>query len=325
MSEQQSNKQSGNGIIVGSVGGLYSVRLDESPDRITFCRAKGSFRHMELTPLVGDRVEVALGEQPSHPPQGRGRDKEVEVGGVISQIAERRNSLIRPPMSNLDYIFVTMAAASPEPILHTVDKLCCIAEFNHITPVIVVGKCELDPDKAMQIKEIYEKAGYAVFVLSCYTGVGLDELRAFVNDALPGHIAAFAGASGVGKSSLMNALFPSLGLEVSDISRKIERGKHTTRRVDLFPALGGYIADTPGFSMLDFERFDFFGKDDLAHTFRELRAHLGGCRYTKCTHTKEEGCAVIAALENGEIAPSRHASYVELFEILKKKKDWERK
>ena len=123
----------------------------------------------------------------------------------------------------------------------------------------------------------------------------------------------------------MNILFPDLSLEVSDISRKIERGRHTTRKVDLFPAGGGYIADTPGFSMLDFERFDFFAKDDLAHTFREFRELLGSCRYTKCTHTKEEGCAIIEALHEGSISESRHASYVELFDILKKKKDWDKK
>lgn len=330
MTDIQGRKEAGeSGIIVGGVGGLYSVRLDKHPDEITFCRAKGSFRHKDVTPLVGDRVLVntsasATAELSAQEKHSK-KDAQVEIGGVICEILDRKNALIRPPMANLDYIFVTMASASPEPILHTVDKLCCIAEFNGITPVIVVGKCELDREKAQSIKQIYESAGYRVFTLSCYTGEGTEEIRRFVLDVLPSHIAAFAGASGVGKSSLMNLLFPDLGLEVSDISRKIERGRHTTRRVDLFPARGGYIADTPGFSMLDFERFDFFGKDDLAATFREFRDLLGECRYTKCTHTKEEGCAIIEAVRDGRIAESRHASYVELFEILKKKKAWDKK
>ena len=143
-----------------------------------------------------------------------------------------------------------------------------------------------------------------------------------------GKISAFSGASGVGKSTLLNRIFPTLGLETGDLSHRIERGKNTTRSVELYPLSeetdGGYLADTPGFTMLDFERFDFFGKDDLFDTFREFRRFSGNCRYTKCTHTKEEGCAVLEAVKVGEIPKSRHQSYTQLYEVLKSKNAWKK-
>ena len=294
------------GRIIKGVGGLYTVRLS---DRDLQCRARGSFRHSNITPLVGDCVKLGIDERGD---------------AVIDRIDERKNSLIRPPLANIDYIFVTMAAASPKPMLDMTDKLCAILEHNYITPVIVVGKCELDREYANEIKSIYEKAGYRVFILSCVTGEGIDEIQAFVDGNLAGKISAFAGASGVGKSTLLNKLFPSLELGTGEVSRKVERGKHTTRTVTLFEVCGegGYLADTPGFSMLDFDRFDFFDIENLPNVFPEIHECVGLCKYTKCSHTKEEGCEVLKKVRRGEMAKSRHDSYVELYNVLKNKPKW---
>lgn len=316
------------GKIIQGVGGLYTVSdlhgLSTSegcgtdqisvPDTIE-CRARGVFRHNRIKPLVGDEVEVTFED---------GGDDETSMKNVqIAEILPRKNSLIRPPLANLDTVFVAMASSCPKPMPEATDKLLSILEFNKIDAVVVIGKCELDGDEAQRLKEIYTLAGYRVFVLSCKTGEGVDEIKDFVREELCGKIAAFAGASGVGKSTLMNEIFPGLDLETSGVSEKIERGKNTTRTTRLFPLEGGgYLADTPGFSMLDFERFDFFTKEDLPETMREFREYLGKCRYTKCTHTKDEGCAVLEALRDGKIAKSRHDSYLELYAVLKEKKAW---
>lgn len=316
------------GTIVKGVGGLYTVRLTASPlhpvGTLLSCRARGSFRHAHTSPLPGDEVTVLLtaegeGERPRRGKDGGG-------GSVIWEIHPRTNALIRPPIANLNYLFITMAAAAPDPILATVDKLIAIGEFNSIEPVIVITKRELNPSYARQLEELYSLCGFSCFSVSAVSGEGISALEAWMADHLPNRISAFAGASGIGKSTLMNRLFPHLSLSTSEISRKIERGKHTTRQVELFPlsedAQCGYIADTPGFSMLDFERFDFFEKDDLPRTMREFLPYLGDCRYTKCSHTKEEGCAILRAVQEGHIPPSRHESYLELYEILKNKKKW---
>ncbi len=307
------------GKIIKGVGGLYTVRL-LSGDRDTVkCRARGSFRHEHITPLAGDTVTLI-------PDMGTGKDKNGTAGYVIDSIDERKNALIRPPMANLDYLFITMASASPTPILATTDKLIAIAEFNGIEPIIVITKNELSPTLAESICADYTKCGFTCFSLSAKEDVGIEPIDSFIKEKMKGRTAAFAGASGIGKSTLMNRLFPSLCLSTSEISRKIERGRHTTREVELFPlsedADCGYIADTPGFSMLDFERFDFFGKDDLVSTFREFDPYIGACRYTKCTHTREDGCAVLEAVKAGDIPRSRHDSYLMLFETLKAKKKW---
>ncbi len=310
------------GKIISVSGGLYRIALSEY-DKKVYCRARGAFRHSGLTPLVGDKVTVRCSKTPREL-----TGEESEGGILIEAVGERKNALIRPPMANLDLIFVTMAAASPAPILTTVDKLCAIAEHNKIEPVIVIGKSELDPEKSNEIKDIYTLGGFKVFPVSCVTGEGINEIRNFINEELVGKTAAFSGASGVGKSTLMNLLFPDLHLQTGDISRKIERGKHTTRSVELYSMGEGgkefYIADTPGFSMLDFKQFDFFGKDDLPYTFREFNDYIGECKYTKCTHTKEDGCAILEAVREGRIARSRHDSFLELYDVLKNKKDWDK-
>ncbi len=311
------------GKILKGVGGLYTVRLLDSqilPEgTVLSCRARGAFRHEGISPLPGDRVTLLCSEESA---EGTGES----LGAVIDRIEERQNALIRPPMANLDYLFITMASASPVPILTTVDKLIAIAEFNKIEPVIVITKCDLDPHYAEELLGIYSLCGFLCFITDSVSGDGIAALDQWISENLHGKTAAFAGASGIGKSTLMNRLFPHLSLSTSEISRKIERGRHTTRQVELFPLSDkltcGYIADTPGFSMLDFARFDFFDKEDLPLTFREFVPYIGQCRYTKCSHTKEDGCAILAALRQGKIPASRHASFLELYETLKQKKKW---
>ena len=299
-------------IIIKGVGGLYTVR--RSDGSTVACRARGSFRHDGITPLVGDRVTLL---------------EDGEQGFVVEEILERKNSLIRPPMANLDVLFVTMAAASPTPILTTIDKLTAIAEHNKIEPIIVITKSELRPDYAEELRALYSSCGFAAFAVSAVEDTGIDALQAYIDEHLAGKIAAFAGASGVGKSTLLNRLFPHLALSTSEISRKIERGRHTTRQVELFALSetkdGGYIADTPGFSMLDFERFDFMDCEDLPLAMREFVDRIGECRYTKCSHTKEDGCAIVDAVKRGEIPKSRHDSFCELHAILKAKKKWDKR
>ena len=313
------------GKIMQGVGGLYTVRVLDAPEQkfvgqSVSCRARGSFRHDNISPLPGDNVILL----PADCSETAKRDEQAAF--VIDEICERKNALIRPPMANLDYMFITMSASAPTPVLTTVDKLICIAEFNKIEPIIVITKCELAQGYAKELTEIYEKSGFTVFCVSAAENIGIEPIDTFIKKNLNNKISAFAGASGIGKSTLLNRLFPELSLSTSEISKKIQRGRHTTRKVELYclsEALDcGYIADTPGFSMLDFERFDFFDKDDLPLTMREFLPYIGKCKYTKCSHTKEEGCAIVDALRHNEIARSRHESFCELYEVLKAKKKW---
>ncbi|MBR6708046.1 MAG: ribosome small subunit-dependent GTPase A [Clostridia bacterium] len=309
------------GRILRGVGGLYQVLLDGAEGDVVSCRARGLFRHQDITPLPGDRVELVMSNR-ADAAADNGDGGEI----MISDIVDRRSALIRPPLANLDYLFVTFAAASPQPVLETIDKLTAIAEHNHIEPVIVIGKAELAPDEAARLADIYRTAGFTVFVLSCRTGEGINALSAFIHETLPDRIAAFAGASGVGKSTLLSTLFPDLILETGDLSRKINRGRHTTRHSELYPLTlsggTGFLADTPGFSMLDFARFDFFSIDDLPLAMREFAPYLGSCRYTDCTHLCEEGCAIVEAVRDGKIPASRHESYRSIYAVLKEKKAW---
>ncbi len=324
---------SGYGRVIKGVGGLFTVRLRSSeatePMPLDGCTVVAHGRgnlHRRGSLLVGDLVEVSYDD-------GSFLRREAEIipapdgaGISIDRICERRNALIRPPMANLDVLFVTFAATAPNPDLETVDKLIAIAEFNHIEPVIVITKSELSPDYAKDLETLYRRAGFSAFRTGIGMGEGREALRAYIAANLDGRIAAFSGASGVGKSTLLNALFPDLRLETGEISRRIERGKNTTRHVELYPLSErvdcGFLADTPGFTMLDFERFDFFEKEDLPLTFREFLPYIGTCRFTKCSHTKEQGCSIVDAVKSGEIAQSRHASFVSLFEVLKKKSKW---
>ncbi len=294
------------GRIIKGLGGLYDILTDEGD--IIQCRARGAFRHKDMTPTVGDFVSV----------------RSEQDGEFISDIDERKNFLIRPPLSNVDVMFITFAATKPEPSLLNIDKMCAICEHNSITPIIVVTKNDIDKDKADAYRDLYKKAGYAAFSVSSLSGEGTDEFISYATKLLPDKCAAFAGASGVGKSTCINILFPNLSLKTSDISRKIERGRHTTRHVELFSVKVGdgsaLLADTPGFGLIDFVHFDFFDLENLAACFCEFYDYIGECKYTKCTHKKEEGCKIVEAVESGDISRSRHESYCAIYEEFKTKK-----
>ena len=306
--------KSGHGKVVKGLGGLYDIRC-AGGERIV-CRAKGGLRRDEDKLLVGDDVSVAI-------------DDSVSDSVVISEISERKNSLIRPPLSNLDYLFIVFAAKKPTPVIETVDKLTAIAYHNGIIPVIVITKSDLDSDISSEYLALYKSAGFDAFVTSSETAEGVAELSEFVKTRVRcGKTAAFAGASGVGKSTLMNALFPSLALETQAISRKIERGRHTTRHVEIFDIEDssdtGFLADTPGFSLIDFERFDFFSLDGLIPAFPDISRYVGKCRYSDCAHVGEgvDECAVARAVSLGELSESRLSSYRSIYKVLKNKADY---
>ncbi|MBQ8351533.1 MAG: ribosome small subunit-dependent GTPase A [Clostridia bacterium] len=301
------------GRVVSSVGGLFEVLVNEDgEERRLPCRARGSLRRDDARVLVGDRVVVGIEEE--------GNRGEI----AILEALPRNNALIRPPLANLDEMYAVLAVADPAPMPETTDKLLAIMEHNHIHCTIVITKTDLSAEHAKSLEALYRSAGYEVFCVSAYEGKGIEALASHLRAAIAGgRTAAFAGASGVGKSSLLNTLFPSLSLETGEISKKIGRGKNTTRHTELYPvfgtAEGGFLADTPGFSMLDFVRFDFMSWQDLPHAFREFAPYLGTCRYSDCNHVKEEECAVRAAVEEGRIAPSRYETYKSLYTVLRAK------
>lgn len=225
---------------------------------------------------------------------------------------------MRPPLANLDQLVLVVSIADPAPNAFVLDKLIAIAEYQEIEPIIVITKCDLDDPH--NFADIYRKAGFAVFETESLEHKGIEA----VMEMLKGKTNAFCGNSGVGKSTLLNAIDPRLSLDTGDISQKLGRGRHTTRHVELFELPnGGFVADTPGFSAVDLEKFQTILKDELAYCFREMREYEGQCRFTGCSHTKETGCAVLEAVKNGEISKSRHQSYVNLYEIAKNIKEWE--
>ncbi len=307
-----------NGKVVKGLGGLYEVQIDDggAVSRLS-CRAKGNLKRDEEKLLIGDNVRVTV-------------DDETPDGVVVSEILDRKNSFIRPPIANLDLLFVVFSAVKPQPVTETIDKLIAVAEHNSVEPCVIVTKSELAPEQSEMLADIYTSAGISAFVTSSAQELGIEPLRAYIYEMTAGgKCAAFAGASGVGKSTLMNKLFPGMTLATAEISKKIERGRHTTRHVELFTVESdtgrGYIADTPGFSLVDFARFDFMELDDLFPSFREFAPYLGKCRYADCSHTKEgaEECALAMAMQRGELSESRLASYRSIYEVLKNKKTYE--
>ena len=318
------------GILIRGVGGLFGVcPLPLTPgSSVLSCRARGIFRHEKITPLPGDTVVIQ--RDSDTPARQRGHSADAEY--VIDEILPRINVLVRPPLANLTHLFLMIPSAHPAPDLLTADKLISIAEVNGIEPVIVISKQDLDPTASEEIRSIYEDAGFSTFVVSVDNPASVDKLRAFVLSLSAGDrpiTAAFAGASAAGKSTMMMQLFPGLSLKTGDVSRKTERGRQTTRHVELFPFEEGenicLIADTPGFSLLDFTQFNFFDPADLPESFREFRPHIGNCRYTKCSHTKEEGCAILEAIRQGTVSALRHKSFIAMYEDLKKTPDWKRR
>jgi len=306
------------GRILSLSGGLYTVKTEND---IVFCSAKGSFRKEKTSPVAGDIVVIEREENSAE-------ESEKNTQGRIEKILDRKNILIRPPLANLDTIFLVAAVKDPEPSLITIDKLLAIAKHNGIHAILVFTKKELAPERATELCKIYQKAGFSAFAVS---KLEEEETRALLYPAIQGTICALAGASGVGKSTLINTLFPFLSAETGVISEKTSRGKHTTRQSTLYDISHilnkketVYVADTPGFSLLDFERFLFMEKEDLVYAFPEFEEYLGTCKYTKCTHRTEEGCRIIEAVNDGKIASSRHESYRTLYDELNRTKAWEK-
>ena len=290
------------GKIVKGIGGFYYVDCD---NEIIECKARGSFRKQGMTPLVGDDVEISVFDNSEN---------------AIEKILPRKNELIRPPLANLDTLFIVASIVDPKINTLILDNLIAVAEYKHIEPIIVFTKIDLD-DSARDYKNIYDKAGFKTILCDNTNGLGADEIRAMLN----GKCSAFTGNTGVGKSSLLNNIFPELNLATGETSKKLGRGKHTTRHCELFKVDGGYIADTPGFSSLDFQRCEKIMKDDLPYCFREFDEYLPYCKFSTCTHTCDKGCAVVEAVEQGKISTSRHNSYVSMYNEVKDVKQWEMK
>jgi len=295
------------GIIVKSTGGLYTVEKEDGINEE--CRAKGAFRHSRITPLAGDRVVFEKGD---------GKE------GFITKIEERKNSLIRPAVANVDLLCVVAAVKNPDPDLFILDKLLAVAKKNGIDVLIIVNK--VDTASAEMLVRTYNDAGYETVEISAVNKDEYAKAIDTIRSRVKGKISFFTGASGVGKSSVLNAAFPELCLETGEISKKIQRGKHTTRVTTLFKMGDNtYVGDTPGFSMLDVAGFNMLDVDSLLASFPDIEKYACDCKYKKCTHVCEDGCNVMRALDEGKIVKSRHDSYVALFNELKTIKPWENK
>lgn len=290
------------GLIVKATGGFYYVQAE---DVLYECRARGLFRKEGVSPLVGDRVELE--------PTG-------EAAGYVTAILPRKNALVRPPLANVDTFVIVASVSDPAPNALVIDKLMAIACHKGIRPMLVITKSDLGAPDALE--EIYRTVGIPVFAVSQQSDEGIADIHA----ALSNGISAFSGNTGVGKSSLLNRIDERLLIATGETSRKLGRGRHTTRHVELYPiGEDGWIADTPGFSAVELERYEIIRKEELADCFSEFAEFLGDCRFTGCSHTVEKGCAVLEALREGKIHPSRHASYCALYEDAKKLKEWELK
>lgn len=283
------------GKIYKGIGGFYYVHTQDGS--IVECKARGKFRKEKITPMIGDNVEIEV------------KDNK----GSITQIYERRNSLIRPAVANIDMVIVAAAAKSPDPAPFVIDKMLVNAEINNIEAAVCINKSDLA--ECHELTEIYTKAGYKTVAVSAKTKNGLDELFELIKNKT----VAFAGVSGVGKSTILSHLIGE-ELETGSVSDKISRGRHTTRHVELFKMeCGGYVLDTPGFSSVEPEDIS---PENLAECFPEMRTVLGECKFRSCAHIDEPDCAVKKMVSEGEIPLSRYESYKELYEIQRGKKSW---
>jgi len=290
------------GRILQGIGGFYYV---EAADGIYECRARGSFRNRGITPFCGDLVTISVSD---------------EQKGVVEDIKERKNRLIRRPVANVDVLVLVESMSDPAPNTTIVDRMIAVCEYKGIEPMLVFNKTDLCSSE--ELETIYRNAGFTVLSVCAKEPETVMPLK----ELLRGKIVAFAGNSGVGKSSVLNVLYPHLELAVGETSKKLGRGRHTTRSACLYAQEGGgYVADTPGFSSLDAQRLEHIDKDELCECFREFEPYLGGCRFTSCSHTVEKGCAVCEAVSEGLIASSRHQSYVALYQEAKEWKEWENK
>lgn len=296
------NQELRQGLILKGIDGFYYV---ETPQGIVECRARGIFRRLGLTPLAGDRVQIRIFQ---------------DGDGAVEQILPRRNSLFRPPVANIDQLAVVVSTCEPSPNLLLTDRMLVGAEAAGIEPFLVFSKMDLK--SAGELCGIYRNSGVRFFCISALHGEGTESVKSM----LAGKITAFTGNSGAGKSTLLNAMFGGLYLQTGEISRKLGRGRHTTRQVELYSiGSGGYVVDTPGFSSLDSALSGAVTLENLPLCFREFRPYLGSCRFASCSHTCEKGCAVLEAVQEGKISHSRHESYTEMYREMKEKKPWMKK
>ena len=285
------------GYIKKGIGGFYYV---DTGSEVVECKPRGIFRKEKITPVAGDNVEL-----------------ETENGAaVIAKILPRKNVFVRPPIANLDVLFLVASTTQPVPSTLVLDKLAAIAVDKGVQPVIVCTKSDLAA--ADLLENAYRNSTLAFVRVDYATGSGLDELK----KRIAGRLCAFCGNSGVGKSTLLNALIPELSRETAAISQKLGRGRHTTREVTIFEAFGGRIADTPGFASLDTGRACYIPKENLELAFPEFRPYLGKCQFTGCAHRAEKGCAVRAAVARGAISQSRYDSYAMMYDEVKDVKNW---
>ena len=283
--------------ITKGIGGFYYVR---TPEGIVECKARGIFRKRGITPVAGDNVVLSAD------------------GTMIDEFLPRKNVFVRPPVANLDVLFIVASTTQPVPSTLVLDQLAAAALYKEVQPVLVVTKGDLAA--ADQLAQAYADSGIPLIQLNHGTGEGLDTIRGYIQ----GHLCAFCGNSGVGKSTLLNALAPELNRETGQISQKLGRGRHTTREVEIFEVCGGRLADTPGFASLEAQKLCRIPKEDLQHTFPEFAPYFGQCRFTGCSHRSETGCAVRAAVEEGRISKTRYASYLAMYEEANARKEWER-
>lgn len=290
------------GLVRKGIGGFYTVETEQG---FYTCTARGKFRKERISPYAGDRVRITGKEDGT---------------GALEEILPRRNFLVRPPIANIDQLFIVASLRHPHPEPLIIDKTIAVAELEDIEPILILTKTDLEDGS--QLKAVYDRAGIPCLVVSSVTGQGVDQVR----ELLHGNISAFTGNSGVGKSSLLNAVFPEFDLKTGEISQKLGRGRHTTREVELYKLEdGGYVADTPGFSTFDIERYRLTEKERLVYGFREFLPYLGQCQFTSCSHTCEKGCAILQGVEKGEIPRSRHESYCSMYQEIKDVKQWQQK
>ena len=289
------------GIIMKALSGFYYV---DDGTTVTTCRGRGKLRHEKLSPLVGDRVAFT--------PLSDGQ-------GALDRILPRKNEFYRPAVANIDQLVIIASEAIPVTDPFLIDRVAAIAEGRDCDCIICINKCDLASGN--ELAAIYQAAGFRTIQVSAETGEGIETLR----EAIAGKLSAFTGNSGVGKSSILNALEPGVVIATGEVSEKLGRGRHTTRHVELFRlSFGAVVADTPGFSSFDVERMELMRKEELQHCFREFSPFLGECQFQDCAHIKEKGCAVLEAVKAGKIPKSRHQSYVRLYEQAKAIPDWER-
>lgn len=291
-----------NGKIVKGIGGFYYV---ETADGLFECKARGAFRKEKITPMVGDNVSITINTQAEN---------------TIDHIEMRRNFLLRPPLANLDQLFIVSSVVDPAVHVLHIDKLTAIAQYKGIACIIVFTKTDLS-NAYQEYAAIYRQAGFKTILCDNTKQTGIEEIRAL----LTGKISAFTGNSGVGKSTILNHLQPGLKLQTGETSKKLGRGKHTTRHCELFRIAGGYVADTPGFSSIDFEKSEKILKEDLPYCFQDFLPFLEDCRFTSCSHTGDKGCAVCKAVDDGKISASRHSSYIQMYQDVKDVKEWNMK